>query len=197
MYYIIKICYSLCLLKAYVWPKDIMPTFLQPIQHLVRFTNFEIIVNQSNGEVKEGAFKQYYDTQILDLDYVIYKKVVAHRMHFELIKCKEHYIDCVNVRTFDVLNLCGNENAIKIFFKADYISQEITCELQGEYLARNLTYNMEYVHQLFFTLSDKWWELTFKWRISFYNKENEFIIKFIGDYKYITYRKRNRNPIST
>ncbi|XP_050441361.1 uncharacterized protein LOC126846180 [Adelges cooleyi] len=130
MRFIIQMCCLLCLLKRSVWSKNVMPTFLQPIQHKIRFTNFEMIVNQSIGEVKEAAIKQYYDTQIWDLDYLIYKKVVAHRMNLELNKCKEHFIDCVNIRTFDYIILCDNENTVMKFIKADYISREMTCDIQ-------------------------------------------------------------------
>lgn len=60
-------------------------------------------------------------------------------MNLELNKCKEYFIDCVNIRTFDYIILCDNENTVMKFIKADYISREMTCDIQVINLSISMT----------------------------------------------------------
>lgn len=51
-------------------------------------------------------------------------------MRVEMIKCKEHFIDCANHRTFDITNCCDKVGVIMPFLVLDYKNKEIKCPLE-------------------------------------------------------------------
>ncbi|XP_050427400.1 uncharacterized protein LOC126837514 isoform X2 [Adelges cooleyi] len=167
------------------------PSTTSPIRHEVRFTKFEVFVNQSFGEVIEAAYKQYYEKQVLDVHMKFHTKVVLARINYELVKCREHYIDCVNVRTFDVVNICDNYKAFTFFYKGPDVNPKVSCELNGDYISKNFTYNMNHLVPLIAAPSEKWWEQSFKCQSSYYDGNNNLIIKIISENEFITFRMRN------
>lgn len=42
-------------------------------------------------------------------------------------KCKDHYIDCVNVRSYDISNLCSNIKTMHHFVKLNNLNRELNC----------------------------------------------------------------------
>ncbi|XP_050432045.1 uncharacterized protein LOC126840395 [Adelges cooleyi] len=113
------------MLLAFANSKSILTSLLQPIRHEHRFSYVEVNINRSFGEAKI-SYNQYNDVQYTNYHYIINDSLYLGRVNIEIIMCKEYFIDCSNLRTFDLMNICENLPAINYFLSIGYQNREIT-----------------------------------------------------------------------
>ncbi|XP_050432059.1 uncharacterized protein LOC126840402 [Adelges cooleyi] len=78
---------------------------LQPIRHEPRFSNLEV-TNKYSLVQGNASFNQYNAIQYADFHYIYYDSVYIGRINIEIMMCKEYFIDCSNLRTFDITDIC-------------------------------------------------------------------------------------------
>ncbi|XP_050531219.1 uncharacterized protein LOC126899959 [Daktulosphaira vitifoliae] len=161
-------------------------------QFELRFKTFDFNVHNIYGKTIEATIKQYISKHRIDVNFILNRSVVVNRVNLDFAKCKEQFIDCVNIRNFDVFNICGNEMAIFIFLSIGYKNQDITCDLKGQYIVRNATFNIDSIISVFHASNTKWWENTYKWRAVFYNAKEDIIFNTSGHNEIMSFRRRNR-----
>ncbi|XP_050524182.1 uncharacterized protein LOC126895899 [Daktulosphaira vitifoliae] len=157
----------------------------------IRFDKFEWIIHNKFGHVNEVYVSQSNGSDLLNVAITFNFNFIIQKLSFEIIKCKEHYIDCVNYRTLEIAQFCGNEKAILHFVKIGYINRELMCTIKKElYMMKNGTINIENVVGSFALSFDKWWEKSWKWKFNFFSHNDSFIMQSNGQLRYLLLRSQ-------
>ncbi|XP_050439248.1 uncharacterized protein LOC126844858 [Adelges cooleyi] len=193
---IIKVCTLVILMVVYA-VSDSLLSGLQPIRHELRFTKTEVKLNETIGKTLEATFKQYYDTQYVDLHVEFFRTVSPSHFSLEVIRCKENFIDCYNIRTLDIGNACGHLTTIMSFVKTSYKNREVKCPFDGELIIKNISINVDTAMGVFISPMDKWWEYCYKVYVNFYIADEKDAAGLLhASYCYLTFRSRNRKKLN-
>ncbi|XP_050529933.1 uncharacterized protein LOC126899265 [Daktulosphaira vitifoliae] len=159
----------------------------------VRFDKFEWFVNQMFGQTKEINIKRNGGADLVDIFLTFDFDFIIQKVSLEVIMCKEHYIDCVNYRSFEVANFCENDKTISYFAKIGYSNQKMSCTFQkGPYIFKNSTINLDTITKSFALNSDKWWEKTWKFRVDYYFNITLLAMRHYGDVQILLLSNRTR-----
>ncbi|XP_050430357.1 uncharacterized protein LOC126839235 [Adelges cooleyi] len=167
-------------------------TFLQPIRHEARFNYFNLTVNKMYGHSIANEIVEYSSTQYLNFHYILKKKAIVDHVIFEAIECKEYYIDCVNVRTFELTNMCNNMKTLTMFVKFRYQKQEAKCPLEGEYVYINTSLDFGKIAPIFVSSINNLWERTLKMSAHLYDPNNELILGCTLHNYFLSFRNKKR-----
>ncbi|XP_050541216.1 uncharacterized protein LOC126905516 isoform X2 [Daktulosphaira vitifoliae] len=162
----------------------IMPK-INPIKHEMRIMSANYTYNKNTIKTFSFDYHQYNNgVQYMDIYGQILNGVII-----EITKCKENFIDCANLRTIELNNICDKIEAILFFVKIDYLSQDVKCPFQGEYIVKNMSI-ASHVYSMFFAPTERWWEYSFKVKLWTYEKNKvEFIMAQASAY-FLTFRSR-------
>ncbi|XP_050528327.1 uncharacterized protein LOC126898393 [Daktulosphaira vitifoliae] len=162
---------------------------LNPIRHEARVTDVHVTFNKSFFEYLIIDYKQFYDIQYFQLHSMAVSKVFPYRMRVEVIKCKEHFIDCANHRSFDITNICDKVEVVMLFAVIDYKNQEVKCPLKGEYILKNMTLSSKSYSTLF-APTESWWKNAYNLLIEVFDEMNSQLGSFSTSFYYLTYRSK-------
>ncbi|XP_050528462.1 uncharacterized protein LOC126898466 [Daktulosphaira vitifoliae] len=160
----------------------------------VRFDKFEWAINNEYGRVNQVYVSQSNGSDLGNVAMTFDFEFVLQQLTVEIFKCKEHYIDCVNYRSFGFTRFCGHENAILLFIKLGYVDRELSCTIkQGLYTVKNVTLNVDNVVGPFALSLEKWWEKTWIWNITFFADDDAFIMRSNGQLRFLMLKRSRSN----
>ncbi|XP_050527646.1 uncharacterized protein LOC126897814 [Daktulosphaira vitifoliae] len=118
-------------IAIFLWnlQKDYCSALPRGTRMVIRYDKFEWVTNDKFGRVNQVYVSQYNGTDFANINMTVDVDIVLHKMTMDMIRCKEHYIDCVNYRSFEVAQFCGKEKAILFFIKMGYINRELLCTI--------------------------------------------------------------------
>ncbi|XP_050528463.1 uncharacterized protein LOC126898467 [Daktulosphaira vitifoliae] len=152
----------------------------------IRFDRFEWVVNNTFGVVNDIYVTQFNGFDFANVAMTFNDVSVLQKLSFEIMKCKEHYIDCTNYRTFEITRLCGKEKSILFFTKIGYVNREWSCQIdKGRYVFKNATLDADNIVASFALSSDKWWENSWKWNCVFFSHGDAFVMRSNGQLRFL------------
>ncbi|XP_050531673.1 uncharacterized protein LOC126900198 isoform X2 [Daktulosphaira vitifoliae] len=165
---------------------------LHPIQHDFRITSLKgEFINKSIGELKVD-YNQYYDKQYVNVYIKTYTKITPCNAIIELIKCKEHFLDCKHLKTLTWNNFCEYMEFGMSLIKIGSKNREIKCPIMGEYVLKNITYDPTTAIPFFFAPTEKWWEYTYKLNLIAYGCLSNKLMTFYCEVYILTYRLKRK-----
>ncbi|XP_025203289.1 uncharacterized protein LOC112600311, partial [Melanaphis sacchari] len=140
---------------------------LSSLKREVRFTVFEVIsVNKTIATVQEATYKQFYDKQSIFVHVNIHESISQLEASFSVSKCKMHYIDCVNVVSYEIHDVCQKINYLFQFTNTKTSNTNLVkCPIVGEYDFKNITFDAEKFGSVFSFPTERWWEIYWKYKI--------------------------------
>ncbi|XP_050527481.1 uncharacterized protein LOC126897715 isoform X2 [Daktulosphaira vitifoliae] len=183
----------------FLWNLQVDCLALQPTgtSVAIRFDKFEWVINDKFGRANEVYVSQYNGYDFLNLAMTFNFDFILQKLNVEFIKCKEHYVDCVNYRSFEVARLCGNEKALLLFAKIGYVNRELLCTIKnGSYTLKNVTINSENIVKSFALSFDKWWEKSWKWNAIAFSNDDSFVMRSNGQIRYLLLSNRKSSTDS-
>ncbi|XP_050541672.1 uncharacterized protein LOC126905724 [Daktulosphaira vitifoliae] len=190
-YYIMTLnVYIFTILLTMVVCKKPLLQMLPPIRHELRIKSLELTFNKTFGKTFIAEFKQFYDVQLLNFNVTIYRKTSPERINVEIIKCKENFIDCSNLRTCDYYHVCDTIKTLLFFGVIGYKNRDIKCPFEGEYIVLNSTFNPNQAFSMLLAPTEKWWENSYKINVNVYDSSDVFIMKLYGTGYFLTFRNK-------
>ncbi|XP_050521518.1 uncharacterized protein LOC126894506 [Daktulosphaira vitifoliae] len=166
---------------------------MNPIRHEMRIPIHKWNANSSFLNSFFMDVKQYYDVQYFHINFSTRIPFMIYRLSVEVIKCKEHFIDCVNLRSFDILDICDKIDATMLFLLIGYKNRDVRCPIKGEYVWKNMSFSTLSI-QTISAPTEKWWENSYKLKLCFYDKYNVEVLYVEGSAYFLTFRRRkNKN----
>uniref|UniRef100_A0A2S2NHC9 Uncharacterized protein n=1 Tax=Schizaphis graminum TaxID=13262 RepID=A0A2S2NHC9_SCHGA len=189
----------ICLLFIYLYTIFILIhlidslNILSSLKREIRFTVFEVIsVNQTVATVKEATFKQFYDKQSIFVSSIVHESISNFEATFIVSKCKMHYIDCVNVVSYDIHDVCPKIKFLTQFTDAKTSNGNLVkCPIHGNYDFKNITLDAEKFGTMFSFPTEKWWENYWKFKILLFGKDRKEFARAILNFYFIEFRSRN------
>ncbi|XP_022169762.1 uncharacterized protein LOC111033375 [Myzus persicae] len=175
--------------------QDVDPvTIFQPLKRATHFTRFEFeFKNKSVGTVHECSYKQIASKQVLVLHAVVHEKVFQMHALFSISKCNEYYVDCINVISYEICELCSKLQLLTHFIVFKNTKETLTtCPIVGEYRYKNMTIEADKFGSIFSIPTEKWWEYYWKINVILYDTQKAEFASTNLDFHFIQYRSRNR-----
>ncbi|XP_050529204.1 uncharacterized protein LOC126898842 [Daktulosphaira vitifoliae] len=158
---------------------------------VVRFDKFEWGIHNKFGKTNEVYISQFNGSDFFNIAMTFYFDCTLQKLSFEIIKCKEHYIDCVNYRTFEVSNICGKEKTLLYFINMGYANRELSCMTKkGSLIIKNTTLSANNIVGSFALSLDKWWEKSWKWQSKLFSNDNSFFVQSNGQLRFLLLSRR-------
>ncbi|XP_050529207.1 uncharacterized protein LOC126898844 [Daktulosphaira vitifoliae] len=158
---------------------------------VVRFDKVELTIHNKFGQTNEVYISQFNGYDYMNMAMTFYFDCTLRKLSYEIIKCKEHYIDCVNYRTFEVSNICGIENTLLYFVNMGYVNRELSCIFKkGSLIIKNSTISSNKIVRSLALSLDKWWEKSWKWQSNFSSNDNSFFVKSNGQLRFLLLSRR-------
>ncbi|VVC40681.1 Hypothetical protein CINCED_3A016599 [Cinara cedri] len=165
------------------------------LEREMRFTTFDVqFMNKSAATLLESTFKQFNNKQALFLRFVIRDEVAQFHAKASVLRCKDHYVDCQNVISYDMSDICSKLGLLTYFLK-DSPQAIKHCPVSGEFAYVNMTMDAEKFGSTFALPGEKWWESYWRMIALFYDGQNTLYATLKLDCYFIEFRSRNRKPI--
>ncbi|XP_060860393.1 uncharacterized protein LOC132937844 [Metopolophium dirhodum] len=141
-------------------------TIFQPLQRVTHFTKFDFqFKNKSSGTIYECSYKQIASKQMLFFHALVHEKLIQIHAIFSVFKCHESYVDCVNVISYEICDLCSKLQLLSHFVKLENSKETLTaCPIVGEYNYKNMTIEADTFGSIFGIPTENWFE--YYWKIN-------------------------------
>ncbi|KAF0760602.1 Uncharacterized protein FWK35_00026488 [Aphis craccivora] len=169
-------------------------TILSSLKREVRFTVFEVV---SPNQRLQPLRKPHLNSSMINnvcLSMLSFTKVFLkwRQATFMVSKCKMHYIDCINVVSYEIHDVCPKIKFLTQFSDAKTSNtNSIKCPIFGDYKFNNITLDADKFGSVFSFPTEKWWENYWKFKVVMYAEGRTELAYANSNFYFIEFRSRN------